>query len=222
MMLRSSAVVAGLLIALGGLAAGQAFEPARLRSGSLPARQPVQVVGGGEVLLELAVGADGAVADVTTLRDTPPFTELLREAAASWRFEPATENAGALAWPVLLAAVFRPPALMGPAPGPAARDLERPCTRIPFPVDRVVPPYPPTALGDGLVLAEVTVGADGQVGDVRSVEGGTPFVQAARDAARQWRFRPACRHDRPVPVRAYLAFGFRSPVTLPRPPGDDP
>jgi len=49
------------LCVLAGAVAGQGFVPARLASGSVPERQPVQAVGGGEVLLELAVGDDGAV-----------------------------------------------------------------------------------------------------------------------------------------------------------------
>ena len=73
------------LCVLAGAVAGQGFVPARLASGSVPERQPVQAVGGGEVLLELAVDDDGAVVRVATLRDTPPFTELLRAAVASLR-----------------------------------------------------------------------------------------------------------------------------------------
>jgi TonB family protein len=223
MTIRLSAVVAGLVLGFAGAGAGQGFEPARLRSGAaLPGRPPSQVVGGGEVLLELAVGDDGAVAHVATLRDTPPFTELLREAVGGWRFEPATEDGRALPSSVLVAGVFRPPVLAGPALGTPARDLGPPCSEVPFPLEWVVPPYPPTALGDGIVLVEVTVGTDGKVTDSRGVEGNDPFAEAALDAVRKWRFRPACRHDRPVPATADLLFGFRSPVTRPRPPGDDP
>jgi TonB family protein len=206
------------LCVLAGAVAGQGFEPARLLSGSVPDRQPIRVVGGGEVLLELAVGEDGAVTRVATLRDTPPFTELLREAVAGWHFEPATEDGRALPSSVLVAAVFRPPVLLGPAPGTPPREVAEPCAEIPFPTESVVPPYPPTALGDGIVLVEVTVGTDGKAVGSRAVQAAAPFGQAALDAARKWRFRPACRHGRPVPAAAYLVFGFRSPVTPTRPP----
>jgi len=206
---------------LAGAVAAQGFEPARLSSGSLPDRPPPQVIGGGEVLLEVTVGADGAVAHVDALRDTPPFTELLRKAVSGWVFEPATEDARPRAWPVLVAGLFRPPVLLGPGPGSPPRDVGEPCREIPYPVDMVIPPYPATARGDGFVLVEVTVGTDGKVTDSRSVEGGDAFGQAALDAARRWRFRPACRHDHPLSVAAYLVFGFRSPVTPPKPPGGD-
>jgi protein TonB len=201
------------LCVLAGAVAGQGFEPARLASGSVPDRPPVEAVGGGEVLLELAVGDDGAVTRVVTLRDTPPFTDLLRAVVASWHFAPATDDGRPLDASVLVAAVFRPPVLLGPAPGTPPRAVAEPCAAIPFPAESVVPPFPPTALGDGIVLVEVTVGTDGKVVDSRGVQAPAPFARAALDAARQWRFRPACRNDRPVPAAAYLVFGFRSPVT---------
>jgi TonB family protein len=207
------------LCVLAGAVAGHGFVPARLVSGTVPERQPVEAVGGGEVLLELAVGDDGAVVRVSTLRDTPPFTELLRVAVASWHFEPATENGRATQTSVLVAAVFRPPVLLGPAPGTPPREVGPPCVEIPYPVASVVPPYPPTALGEGLVLVEVTVGSDGKVTDARGVQAPAPFGPAALDAARKWRFRPACRQDRPAAATAYLVFGFRPPVMSPNTPG---
>jgi TonB family protein len=202
--------------------AGPEVTPARLRSGSVPDRPPAQVVGGGDVLLELAVGPDGALARVATMRDTAPFTELLRDAVADWTFEPATADGRAVRWPLLLAGVFRPPVLVGPAPGSPPRDAERPCAEIPFPLDMTPPPYPPAAVGDALVLLEVTVGKDGRVTGPRMLQGSEPFASAARDTARQWRFRPACRDGGPLSVPAYLVFGFRAPVTPARPPRSRP
>jgi outer membrane biosynthesis protein TonB len=213
----------GLMVAfvLVGAVAGQDFEPPRLRAGALPDRPPVQALGGGEVLLEVAVGRDGVVGDVKTLRDTPPFTELLREAVSSWRFEAAREDGRATSSFVLVGGVFRPPVLAGPAPGTPPREVGGPCSEVPLPLEMVVPSYPPTALGDGLVRVDVTVGTDGKVAEARPGEGNAPFATAALDAAGRWLFRPACRQDRPVSVTAYLVFGFRSPVTLPG-PSDDP
>jgi TonB family protein len=199
------------------MAAAQVFLPARLRTGSAELPVPPHVVAGGEVLLEVAVGGDGAVAHVTTLRDTPPFTDMLRRAVEGWRFEAATEDGRARAWPILVAGIFRPPALAGPVAGTPPRDLVQPCGELPVPVALIVPPYPPAALGDGHVLIEATVGSDGTVEDARFVEGAAPFAQAALGAARETRFRPACRQGRPLAVAVYLVFGFRSPVTPPPP-----
>jgi hypothetical protein len=205
-----------------GTVAAQGFDPPRFREGSLPARPSPQVVAGGQVLLEVVVGGDGAVAEVTTLRDTPPFTGMLREAVTGWRFRAATEDGRGRAWPVLVAGIFRPPALAGPVAGIPPRDIDTPCSEIPVPLGLVVPAYPPTTLGDAMLLVELGVEADGTVADPRILEGNGPFAQPALDAARGMRFRPACRHGRPVSVSAYLVLGFRSPISLPRPPGGSP
>src|SRR3990172_2738532 len=78
------------VLALSWLVSVESFEPARLRSGEAFI-QPPMTAGGGEVLLELEVAASGEVTGVTTLRTTPPFGDLLRQAASGWRFEPARE-----------------------------------------------------------------------------------------------------------------------------------
>src|SRR5258705_509076 len=60
------------------------FAAPRYVSGDLPA-PPVIGVSGGEVFLEVVVGADGAVASIRTLRTTPSFTEATIEAVRSGR-----------------------------------------------------------------------------------------------------------------------------------------
>src|SRR4029077_17915439 len=67
------------------------FSPARLQTGSVPPL-PALAVGGGQVLLELSVGADGRVTDVKPLRTTPPFSEMLTQAVRDWRFSPAQDS----------------------------------------------------------------------------------------------------------------------------------
>ena len=49
----------------------EVFSPARYRAGAAPGL-PTMVVGGGQVILELAVNRDGRVTAVTPLRTTPP------------------------------------------------------------------------------------------------------------------------------------------------------
>jgi TonB family protein len=207
------------LCVLAGVVAGQGFEPARLRSGSVPDRPPVQATAGGEVLLEVSVDPDGAVAGVAVLRDTAPFTDLLREAVADWRFHVATEAGRPLAWSVLVAGAFRPAVLTGLVPRTPPSDVGTPCEDVPLPADMTFPQYPPTAAGEGMVLVEVMVETNGNVSGARNVHGPAAFAQAALDAARQWRFSPACRAGRAVSAVAYLVFGFRSPIMSPVPEG---
>jgi outer membrane biosynthesis protein TonB len=85
----------------------------------------------------------------------------------------------------------------------------------------VRPAYPANAIGDAAVILQASVGADGSVGEIVTAYGAPPFIAAAVEAARQWRFRPAVANGVPAATIAYLVFGFRqpvSPVTPARPP----
>jgi TonB family protein len=183
---------------------------ARFRAGALPPL-PSAGVGGGEVVLELAIEPTGAVGEIRTLRDTPPYTEALRAAVAGWTFEPARGASGEPTGSrVLVAASYRPPTLIGPAAGEPPRDVAPGSPEVPFPTAVTPALYPPTAQGDGQVLAEALVGSDGTPTAVHVVQGAGGFNAAALQAARQWRFRPAAGAS-----RVYLVFGFRQPAMLP-------
>lgn len=207
---------AGFILAV--LLAVQALDPAGLRHGS-PPRQLPRTVGGGQVLLAVAIDEVGAVTGVETLRDTPPFTALLRTEVARWVFSPERRDGEAVASYVLVAGVFRPPVLSdAPVLGEAPQDVARPDEAIPFPTTVITPPYPPDRVGAGVVLVEIRVGSAGAVEAARVIGEPSGFDSAALQAARQWRFRSARRDGRAVEANAYLAFGFREPVTLPPPP----
>ena len=200
------------------LTAGDPFSPARYRAGALPA-MPVQAVGGGHVFLELTVSDAGTVDVVTPLRTTPPFTEALVDVARRWQFVPAEETVDGTSPPrrvpsqVLVAGVFRPPALLNaPALGEPPKDVASASAGTPFPTGLIVPAFPPRALFGGLVLVEVRVDPLGAVSGATVLRSAPPFDEPARDAARRWRFRPARLHGRAVATIAYLVFGFRQPV----------
>jgi len=200
----SSCVVALAAVAL-------AAQPAlaRFKAGTLPA-PPAHNVGGGEVLLEMALDAGGRVTAVRTLRDTPPYTEAMRGAVGSWTFEPARGDRGEGAPSLVLAAgSFRPPTSTGPAAGQPPKDVGAPSPGLPFPVTTAPALYPPQARGDAQVLVEMTVAGDGTP-SAEVVRGAAGFNEAALQAASLWRFRP-------TPGRAFVLFGFRQPVG-PMPP----
>lgn len=206
-------LVGSLLVAA---SAADVFEAARRVAGGPPAAQPPYAAGGGEVVLEVRLAASGVISEVRTILDGPPFTDPLREAVARWRFEPAKAAGAPVASAVLVAGVFRPPALGGGGPAVSQTPSSRPdCDEVPAPVEVVTPPYPPQGLGDHLVLAEVVVETNGQVAGVTVVEGSGVFAHAASDAARRWRFRTACHNGQPFSPRAYLVFGFSAPVIVP-------
>lgn len=199
--------------------------PARYLDGALPSI-PVQAVGGGEVLLELAVDNRGHVGSSRTLRATPPFTDGLSQVVRGWQFAPAesdlppagtdiTSTPSRIAVPskVLVAGQFRPPSINTPTLGEAATDVAQASSETPFPLTTVMPPYPPLAREGGTVLVEVHIDSRGAVVDAKAVRSASPFDEPALAAARQWTFRPARLGVTPVDTLAYIVFAFRQPIT---------
>ena len=204
-----------------GASAGQAgamFVPARLIGGSVPLTPSPNVVAQIEETLQVAVDVTGRVIQMTPLRASPLPTDPLTPAVGGWRFQPALDQGRAVSSRVLVAAIFRPAQMdNSPTLGTPPVDRAAPSDEIPFPIATQTPPYPPTAIGEGVVLVEVLVGVDGRVQQRRLATGAGGFDQAALDAASRWSFRPARLNGRAVEAYAYLVFGFRQPVVGPRP-----
>jgi TonB family protein len=215
-----------VLIAEGGRAqvGGPAFHPAKLRDGRLPALPPPTVVGGGEAMIELDVTSAGAVRAAKALRTTPPYTAALIDATKAWRFTPAeignqnpTPPPGEAKWKavdstVLVAAVIRAPALIGPTLGETPRDVGSESDTTPFPFSTPAPQFPPRARDEGIVMIETTIDVRGEPTNNRVVRSSAAFDDAALAALRQWRFRPARILGATTPTLAYVIVGFRQPV----------
>lgn len=192
-------------------------EPAKLVQDGLP-EQPKVTVGGGEVLLELAVTSEGAVERVDRLRVTAPYGDLVASAVENWRFKPASivkdgrrESAESK---VLVAAVFRPPAMyLGATLGDPVRDLAPPSGEAPSLSELIAPPYPPNAKADALILVEVELGSSGTVAGTRVLRSGGVFDDAAIEAIKRWSFTPPRITGAPTSY-AYVIVGFREPVAI--------
>ncbi len=190
------------------------------------------VVGSGEVLIEFIVDERGLVTRPSVVRSTPPFTQMVLGAMASWRFEPArainefgTERA--VETPVALSALFRPSTFYnGPTVGEGPKDLGKLSGDVAHPVALVAPSYPPQAFVASAVLYEVVLNQAGQFIEARGIASDPGFDSAAREALAQMSFRGATFRSRPVPSTTYVLFGFRDPITaaprLPLPPSTNP
>jgi TonB family protein len=210
------AVVAAMLSARTEVAAGQRVTAPRLREGRLPAQVP-EAYGGGEVVLELTVDPRGTVTRVGRARGTPPYTDLVAASTGTWRFEPAavTIEGRPTSVPasVLVVAIFRPPSFYaGPAPGAPPEVLGATSPRVPRPTTLVMPGYPPTATGGGMVLVEIEMSGRGEPRGYRTVGPVTGFDAAALDAVRAWRFDAPQAPDTPDPLYVYAVVGFRAPL----------
>lgn len=80
-----------------------------------------------------------------------------------------------------------------------------------YAVERRNPTYPSTARTlrqTGIVRIELLIDENGQVAEVQNTSGPALLQNAARDAARKWKFKPFVRDGQPVKATGYLSFNF--------------
>jgi TonB family protein len=229
----------GTAVVVVGIAAGSVhgqaaatYVPPTLVSGNSPSALPPlsQVVGGGEVALEVTVDASGAASTIDVLRTTPPYTDLLLAAVRSWRFEPAREEtmepatdgrAGAptrvnVPSKVLVFGINNSPTVLGPSLATPPATVKSASPEVAFPSSTSSPPTAPNSTTSVIMLLEVRVGADGRVENARILRSAASYDQLALSAVRGWSFRAARRGNRTVPSMAYVVFGFPIPTNAGR------
>jgi len=91
----------------------------------------------------------------------------------------------------------------------------RPTTRVSEPrIDpalltrRIEPTYPPLARQlhkSGRVELHAIIGTDGCVQSLQVVSGDPLFINSAKDAVLQWRYRPTYLNGQPVEVDTYIS-----------------
>jgi hypothetical protein len=219
---RAKVGIAVAALALSAAAAVSAqrleFTPPRLLKAQLAPLPAPTIAGGGEVLIEAIVDRTGRLGRPIVLRGTPPYTNMVLEAIATWQFEAASERSltgedTAVEMPVAIAAVYRSPVLMNaPTIGEPPKDWSKPSAEIAYPISMEMPNFPPQARDGGVVLLEVALNEAGTVTDTRGIASTGGFESAAREALARWRFRGGSYRARPVPATAYVLFGFRAPV----------
>lgn len=82
---------------------------------------------------------------------------------------------------------------------------------VPLPSNRV-PDYPAQARAEGktgLVVLKVVIGTDGAVREVELLRGEEPFVTAAMQVVRTWKYRPAQYRGQPIAVYRIVQIPFK-------------
>jgi len=77
---------------------------------------------------------------------------------------------------------------------------------------KVPPTYPALARQmkvQGAVVLDALIGKDGGIQDLHVVQGPTILADAAREAVRQWRFKPYYQDGQPVETQAHITVNFQ-------------
>jgi len=167
----------------------------------------------GAVTLECIVNTDGSVSDV---RVTKPLYSLIDEASAKalqqWRFEPAMKDGKPVRAIVEVEMTFattrREPRLDSPGVYKIGVDgVTGPTVMV-----EVKPSYTQAARDagiQGIVTVESVIQPDGSVGDLRVTKPLDPGLDVeAVNALRKWKFSPATKGGKPVPVQVFVELTF--------------
>jgi len=93
----------------------------------------------------------------------------------------------------------------------AAERVQEASTQEPVTSETSGKPYPLLAQQmkvQGSVLLQVLIGADGAIRDLRVLSGPAILASAARDAVRQWRFKPYVQNGHAVETSANVTVNF--------------
>jgi TonB family protein len=155
--------------------------------------------------------------DVDLVPPDPKIPNIVPDASIGLRRLSAFDSPTPLPTPVLEVPPGAPPAegILAERPTPRRPEsVERPGEAIEpaVVVEKVDPTYPEPAIRaqiEGTVVLEIGIDETGRVTDVQVVRG-LPFglSEAAADAIRRWRYRPARSSEGPVPSRKTVRILF--------------
>lgn len=156
------------------------------------------------------IGANGEFQGVALAPANARLQPLVERTLQRWRFAPARRDgqptAASLRLPV---SFFSDRVLQRPSADAMVPDVK------PRPVHTVRPKYPPELLKArvaGRVLVRFTVDTEGRVQNPEVAESSHPgFNQSALAAVRGWRFSPALRAGKPVPLSVDIPVDFAPP-----------
>lgn len=82
---------------------------------------------------------------------------------------------------------------------------------LPYATRQVPPVYPPAARSartTGVVRVELILDEQGEIAEIKSVNGPTLLQESAKDAVRKWKFRPLMLNGQAVRAAGFVSFNF--------------
>ncbi|HEY6552625.1 MAG TPA: TonB family protein, partial [Vicinamibacteria bacterium] len=186
------AVWLSLVIVLGLGSPGGADEPVVAGQNNVPAPKKTKTIlpeyppeaqargQRGIVIVELVIDTAGKVSSAQVIRSIPPFDEAALAAVRQWEYEVTRVDGKPVSVKLTVPITFAMK-----IPEIASRQEGIPELRA-----GAFPPVPADAREAGVATAEVTLSPDGNVEELRIVDGPPAYADALARALRTWRFAP--------------------------------
>ncbi len=167
------------------------------------------------VPVTLKVNEQGRPEDVRAGISYEPLQKVITEAVAGWKFSPARKGGQPVGAELTLPVVVQPGMSLDVAKGTP-----------PSVIKQSPPVYPQEMSKSGLrgeVSVEFVINIEGNVEDAKVIESNNPgFNEAALEAIRKWKFKPAKMGDKPVKARmkqaiVFQLFGGQDAYTIEKP-----
>lgn len=176
----------------------------------------------GNVFLKFKVNLDGSVSDVSNLRGQVIFVKPAIDAISQFRFKPAERKGKPVAVWMTQAIKFTPtePEAVPDTDNIVVSDnqvfkiSDVDVVPVQLNLNDIRPDYPDAAIEAGLtgrVILKFKINVDGSVNDVNVLEGDEVFRKPAIDAVTKFKYKPAERDGKPVPVWMTMPIKFALP-----------
>jgi TonB family protein len=188
--------------------AGQDNVPAPKKTKTVLPEYPPEAQARGQrgiVIVELIIDTQGKVSSAQIVRSIPPFDEAALTAVRQWEYEVTKVNGKAVSVKLTVPITF---AMKIPEIG--SRQEGIPELRA-----GAFPPLPVDARETATATAEVTLGAEGNVEELRIVDGPPAYADSLARALRTWRFSPD-PSEATVTFQVHAQFNPSAKGTTPR------
>jgi TonB family protein len=144
-----------------------------------PPVPPAQAIGSSVVILDGTVNSQGRLTNLHVLQGMTPFVQPSLEAIKEWSFAPEP-----VPRPTTVTFLYRARTVLPDQPYEFA--LRSPCCAVPTYI--VDPGYPINSIGEGSVIMQVRINAQGSVESVHTIWPEPSLTEAAVQAVRRWHF----------------------------------
>jgi TonB family protein len=179
-------------------------------------RRPDAVGAKGKVVLQIVIDQEGKLQEAKVLSGHPLLAQASLEAVQQWKFRPFHQNDAPVEVETMVTIEFidEPPYVMTPKPAPPHQTRIKVASGVMqgLRIHKVDPEYPEEAKakhiqGETILIATIT--RDGSVSNLRVLQGDPILVEAAMQAARQWRYKPFLVNGEAVEVETMIRIRFQ-------------